>query len=180
MSTVPHSPLSSDAPATTVSTGVWQLDPARSSVEFQVPHFWGLMTVKGHFNRYEGALDLQSEPAIELTIDADSLDTGNRKRDQHLRSADFFGVEHNPKVRFVSDTATLDGEWLRVRGQLHAAGKSIPLELSATLRAVDGGLEIEAVTDAAHRELGMTWSPLQMARPTSKLIVRGFLVRAER
>jgi polyisoprenoid-binding protein YceI len=174
MSTVPHSP---DLPATAVSTGVWQLDPAQSTIEFQVPHFWGLMTVKGHFDRYEGALDLQSGPAIELTIDASSLDTGNRKRDQHLRSADFFGVEEHPQVRFVSDTATVDGDRLRIRGQLHAAGKSIPLELSATLRAVDDGLEVEAISDAAHRELGMTWSPLQMTRPTSKLIVKGLLVR---
>jgi YceI-like domain len=54
--------------------GEWRLDRARSSVEFGVPHFWGLVTVKGHFDRYQGTLDLQAEPAVRLTIEADSLD----------------------------------------------------------------------------------------------------------
>ena len=50
--------------------GRWQLDPQRSSVEFRARHFWGLATVKGRFDEYEGRLDLGAEPAIELTIDA--------------------------------------------------------------------------------------------------------------
>lgn len=168
----PSTPSASD-----LATGAWRLDPARSSIEFHVPHFWGLITVKGHFERYEGTLDLQSEPAVELTIEADSLQTGNRKRDQHLRSADFFDVEHHPQIRFVSDTAALEGIALKVHGRLHAAGRSIPLDLDATLQPVHGGIEIEAVTHAPHHELGMTWSPLGIARPHSTLIVKGHLVR---
>jgi polyisoprenoid-binding protein YceI len=159
--------------------GAWRLDPARSSVEFHVRHFYGLMTVKGRFTSYEGTLDLGSHPKVELTIDADSLDTKQKKRDQHLRSADFFDVERHPQVRFVSDSAALDGDTLEVHGQLHAAGKDIPLELDAAVRAVDGELEVEAVTHADHRELGMTWSPLGILRAPSKLIVRGRLVRDE-
>jgi polyisoprenoid-binding protein YceI len=171
-------PKPSDTPLAELTAGTWRLDPARSSVEFHVPHFWGLITVKGRFERYEGTLGLQSEPAVELTIDAASVDTGNRKRDQHLRSADFFDVERHPQVRFVSDTAVLDGETLQVRGHLHAAGKSIALELDISLHtAGDGEVEIEAVTHAEHRELGMTWSPLGMARPISKLVVKGRLRR---
>jgi polyisoprenoid-binding protein YceI len=154
----------------------WRLDPARSSVEFEVPHFYGLVTVKGRFERYEGTLDLRSEPAVELTIEADSLDTKQGRRDKHLRSADFFDLEHHPQVRFVSDGAALDGERLKVHGQLDAAGKAIPLELDATLRRLDGELEIEAVTEADHRRLGMTWSPLGILRAPSKLIVRGRLI----
>ena len=57
------------------ASGTWRLDPARSSVEFHVRHFYGLMTVKGAFNRYGGTLKLDSPRAVELTIDADSLDT---------------------------------------------------------------------------------------------------------
>ena len=166
-----------DTTSAEVATAKWRLDPARSSVEFHVRHFWGLVTVKGRFELYEGSLDLRSEPAVQLTIEADSLDTGIAKRDQHLRSADFFDAERYPRVRFVSDDAVLDGDTLKVRGRLHAAGKSIPLELDATVHVVDGDLQIEAVTHAAHRELGMTWSPLGMARPISKLIVKGRLKR---
>src|SRR3954454_4444533 len=160
-----------------ITDGAWQLDPARSSVEFHVRHFYGLMTVKGQFAHYDGTLDLGATPAVELTIQANSLDTKMAKRDEHLRSGDFFDVERHPQVRFVSDNAVLDGDTLPVRGQLHAAGRQMPLELDATVREIDGELEIETVIDADHRELGMPWRPLRILRAPSKLIVRGRLVR---
>ena len=105
------------------------------------------------------------------------MDTKLAKRDEHLRSKDFFDVERHPQVRFISESAALDGDTLRVHGQLHAAGRQIPLELDATVREIDGELEIKAVTEADHRELGMRWSPLGILRAPSKLIVRGRLVR---
>jgi polyisoprenoid-binding protein YceI len=169
--------VSSPTTASDLATGTWRLDPAHSSVEFHVRNFYGLMTVKGQFDHYEGLLNLGSEPAVQLTIDADSLDTKNAKRDAHLRSADFFDVEHHPHVRFVSDAVAVDGDALKVRGHLHAAGKDIPLELNATVRSVDGELEIETATQADHRALGMTWSPLGLLRSPSKLIVSGRLIR---
>ena len=82
-------------------------------------------------------------------------------RDKHLRSADFFDVENHPQVRFVSDSATLDGERLKVRGRLYAAGTSMPLELEASLRRVGDELEVDARTYGDHRKLGMshgTWA----------------------
>src|SRR4051794_39962666 len=51
---------------------------------------WWYTTVEGRFSRYEGTLHLSGQPAIELTIEADSLDTKNDKRDKHLRSPDVF------------------------------------------------------------------------------------------
>jgi polyisoprenoid-binding protein YceI len=170
-------PDPSSTAASELASGIWYLDPSHSSVEFHVRHFYGLVTVRGHFDRYEGALALASEPAVQLTIEADSLDTGNAKRDKHLRSADFFDVEHHPQVRFVSESAALQDGTLRVHGQLHAAGKHVPLELDATVSWVDGEPEIEAVTHADHRALGMTWSPLGILRAPSKLIVHGRLIR---
>ena len=166
------------SPTTPSATGAWRLDPTRSSVEFHVRHFYGLMTVKGAFADYEGALDLDAAPAVELTIQAASLDTKLAKRDTHLRSGDFFDVERHPQVRFVSDHAELTGEKLVVRGRLEAAGQQLPLELTATVREIDGELEIDASTRADHRELGMTWSPLGILRAPSTLIVRGRLVRS--
>lgn len=166
------------SPFARLNDGAWRLDPAHSSVEFHVRHFYGLMTVKGAFADYDGTLNLGATPAVELTIQAASLDTKQGKRDKHLRSADFFDVERHPQVRFVSESASLDGATLRVRGQLHAAGRQIPLELAATVREIDGELEIEATTEADHRELGMTWSPLGILRAPSTLLVRGRLVRA--
>ena len=117
----------------------WRIDPTRSSVEFHVPNFWGLATVKGKFERYDGTLELYKTPAIELTIDAASLNTNNKKRDTHLRSGDFFDVANHPQARFVSDSATLSGQQLKVQGHLHAAGKSTPSKLIVHGRLVQDG-----------------------------------------
>ena len=160
-----------------VDTTRWRIDPARSSVDFHVKGFWGMATVKGGFSRYHATLDLSTEPAIELTVEADSLDTANEKRDRHLRSPDFFDADSHPYVRFVSESATLDGERLHVRGRLHARGSSIPLQLDATLRRIGDDLEIDAATEADHRQLGMTWNRLGMIGTPSKLRVTGRLVR---
>lgn len=155
----------------------WRIDPARSSVEFRTRTFWGLTTVKGHFERYDGTLDLERNPAIELTIDAASLNTKNQMRDEHLRSADFFDVENHPTVRFVSDSTTLSGEHLKVRGRLHAAGKSMPLHVDATLQRVKGELQVKASAYADYYELGMSHGTLGMIRTPSELIVHARLVQ---
>jgi len=173
--------MSTTTPQTTdkpiLETTRWRIDPARSQVEFRTPTFWGLMTVKGHFERYDGTLDLTGEPAIELTIEATSLGTNNKMRDKHLRSGDFFDAANEPEVRFVSDRASLDGEKLTVSGKLYAAGKSIPLEVDATLRPVGGELEVDATASADQFALGMSHGMLGMIRTPSELIVRGRLVR---
>src|SRR3954452_25598951 len=101
-----------------ITDGAWQFDPTRSSVAFHVRHFYGLMTVKGEFADYDGTLELAATPAVELTLQAASLDTKQAKRDAHLRSGDFFDAENHPQIRFRSDSAELDGDALRVQGQL--------------------------------------------------------------
>ena len=156
----------------------WRIDPTRSRVEFRTSTFWGLLTVKGHFERYEGTLDLQQDPQIELTIEAASLNTNNKMRDKHLRSGDFFDVANHPQVRFVSDRATLEGERLTVSGRLYAAGTGTPVDVDARLRRIDDELEVDATAYADHLELGMSRGTLGMIRTPSELIVRGRLVRA--
>ena len=160
-----------------VDQGRWRLDPTRSSVEFHVPNFYRLMSVKGRFERFDGTLELGAHPAAQLTIVAASLDTGNARRDKHLRSPDFFDVERHPQVRFTSTNVAAHGEAIRLHGRLEAAGERIRLELVAALQVVDGELEVEAVTYVDQRRLDMTFSPLGMVRAPSKLVVRARLVR---
>jgi polyisoprenoid-binding protein YceI len=175
MSTI--APTTQPAPSRDVTSSRWRIDPTRSSVTFRTPTLWGRVMVDGGFERYDGTIDLGRTPAIELTIEADSLNTNNRMRDKHLRSHDFFDAENHQEVRFVSDSVTLDGERLKVRGRLHAAGMSMPLELDAKLRRIGDELELDARTDADHRALGMTHSTLGMIRTPSELSVHGRLVR---
>jgi polyisoprenoid-binding protein YceI len=160
-----------------IAQGLWRLDPSRSRVEFRTPTLWGLATVKGHFERYEGSLDLQRSPAIELTIDAASLDTGIGFRDEHLRSAAFFDVANHPEVRFVSETVTVQGERTKVSGRLYAGRSSLPLDLDVSLRPVGDEFEFETRTLADHRKLGMSHGMLGMIPTPSELIVTGRLVR---
>jgi polyisoprenoid-binding protein YceI len=170
-------PLIESRGTESIAEGRWRIDPARSNVEFRTPTVWGLATVKGRFERYDGTLDMQRSPAIELTIDANSLTTKNGLRDRHLRSADFFDVANQPEIRFVSDSARLEGDRLKVRGRLSAAGESMPLELDASVRRIGDELELEARTDVDHRKLGMSNGILGMIPPPSALTVRGRIVR---
>jgi polyisoprenoid-binding protein YceI len=160
-----------------LATGTWRLDPARSTVEFQVPMLLGLMTAKGRFDRYEGTLDVSGRPAVALTVEADSLNTDNVRRDKHLRSPDFFDVANHGRVRFEADAADLDGDTLKIRGLLYAAGGHTPVVADATIVQVGDEFEIEATARVDQRELGMTWNFLSVIRAPSTLTVRGRLIR---
>jgi polyisoprenoid-binding protein YceI len=157
----------------------WTVDRDQSSVEFGVRTFWGLVTVHGRFDRFAGSYDVGPDGAeIELAIDADSLDTGNGKRDEHLRSAAFFRVEEHPQVRFTSSRVRPAGDgMLEVEGDLRAAGRVVPLEFFATVREVGGGLEIEATTTIDHSLLGMSSGQLGMIRAPASLHVKARLSR---
>jgi polyisoprenoid-binding protein YceI len=170
-------PIATVSEARGIEQAVWRIDPARSSVEFEVPIAGGLTKVKGRFDRYDGTLDLSRSPAITLRIDAASVNTENARRDKHLRSDDFFGVQAHPHVLFLSETATLHGERLTVTGRLCAAGHSEPLHLVATLRHAGQELEIEATAEVDQRRLGMTYSLMGVIGTPAKLAVRGRLVR---
>ncbi len=164
--------------ATAIETPTqWVLDPVETSVEFAVRTFWGLTTVRGRFDRFDGAYEIGPAGAtIELTIDADSLDTGNKTRDKHLRANDFFHVDEHPEVRFTSTRVHDVGSGiLHVVGRLEAAGASVPLEFPAVVRPVDGGLEIEAITTVDQKELGMISGKLGMIRRPVRLHVRARL-----
>jgi polyisoprenoid-binding protein YceI len=158
--------------------GRWRLDPARSTAEFRVPNFWGLAKVTGRFERFSGWLEVgeRGERRLELTIDATSVNTGNDKRDEHLRSGDFFDTERHPTVRFVS-TSISDpvGGRIHVQGELLAAGHRVVLELQPTLRQYADRLEVEASAAVDQRELGMTWSPLGVTRAPARLTVHADL-----
>lgn len=134
--------------------------------------------MRGRFRRYWGTLDLSATPAVRLTIDADSLDTRNAKRDRHLRSADFFDVARHRHVRFTSQAVALEGDTLQVRGELTAGGGRLDIELEAGIAVVDGEYELTTWAFVMHRWLGMTWNPVGFTRPYSKLTVAGRLVPA--
>ena len=158
----------------------WRLDPQGSSAEFRVPNVWGLASVKGRFQRLDGWLEVDDDHQwrMELTLDAASLDTGNRRRDRHLRSAAFFDVQHHPEVRFRSSSVNDHGGGrLHVEGELEAAGGRARLQVEATVKHADGRLDLDAAATVDQRQLGMTFSPLGMVRTPTALNVHARLRR---
>jgi polyisoprenoid-binding protein YceI len=171
-------PASFPQPAAgTLARGARQLDPTRSTVSFAVPFWWGFGTVTGRFRQFAGRLELGARPAIALTIDAASVETGNERRDDRLRAEEFFAVARDPYIRFLSRSVRLDDERLSVVGELMARGSGIEVEIDAGVTAVDGEYELEAETFVMHSGLGMTWNPTQITRPWSRLSVAGRLFR---
>ena len=173
-------PISDNVPQLLAGTR-WRLDPSESSAEFQVPHFWGLVSVKGHFEQLDGWLEVgdRQELQMTLTIDAASLDTGMGRRDKHLRSADFFDTQNHSEVRFRSTSVSNPREHpLRLEGELEVAGKSVVLALEPTIQQSEDQLDIEATATVDQRKLGMTWSPLGMTRTPATLSVHARLRRA--
>jgi polyisoprenoid-binding protein YceI len=157
----------------------WAVDSDETSVEFSVKSFWGLLTVHGQFDRFDGSYVVgPGGTTIELAIDADSLDTGNATRDKHLRSADFFHVAAHPQVRFTSTRVQhVTGEVLHVVGRLEAAGNVVELEFPAFVQLIGDALEVEATATIDLRRLGMSTGRLGMIRPPATLHVKARLSR---
>lgn len=134
------------------------------------------MPVKGACDHFAGSLSLQSEAGARLVVEAATLRIGIARRDEHLRSADFFDVKNHPQVQFVSPDVELGDGLLRMRGELSDAGRSVSLEVSASLRYIDRELAIDAETHVDQRQLGMTTGRLGMTRVPSGLVLHGILV----
>lgn len=115
-------------------TGNWVLDPSGSEIRLTGKGMFGLATVKGGFSRFEGEGVTAADGTARgsLTVDAASVDTANTKRDNHLRSNDFFGVETHPAIVFAAERVALDGVDVSVTGQLTVNGTTTPLSFTAT------------------------------------------------
>lgn len=162
-----------------LSRGLWRLDPATSVVEFSVRHIYGLVTIRGRFTSYEGTLNLTDNPAVQLTIDADSIDTKIKLRDRHLRSAHYFDTKTHPTIRYQAQAEMLDGDQLKLSGQLDAAGGHVPVSVIVTCTPLGDTFAVEGHAVVDQRKLGMTHNPLGLTRTPSRLTVRGRLVRLD-
>jgi polyisoprenoid-binding protein YceI len=163
----------------TVAPLRWTVDGGETSVEFAVKSFWGIATVRGRFDRFYGSYEAgPGGQKIELTVDADSLDTGNRTRDKHLRSDDFFDIVEHPQIRFTSTRVHEVGDGiLHVVGDLEVAGTVVQLEFPATVQAFDGGLQLEATTTVDQARFDMSSGRLGMIRRPVTLHVTARLSR---
>lgn len=156
--------------ATTTRSGVstWVIDPAHTQVEVATRHMM-VTTVKGHFRVARGTLTLDeanpARSAVEVEIDAASVDTGDEQRDTHLRSADFLAVEQYPTITFRSTRVEPQGdERARVIGELTVRGVTREVVLDTELTGYGKnpwGKEVvgfEAQTTLNRKDFGLTWN----------------------
>ncbi|NXY96700.1 YceI family protein [Streptomyces sp. BR123] len=126
--------------------GHWELDPAHSSIAFTARHI-GLARIRGRFNTFAGAVriaDRMEESSMHVIIDAASIDTGLKMRDDHLRSADFLDAAHYPTVEFYSERFIhRSGSRWAVAGALTLHGTSRSVTLDTEYLGLGTGLEGE-------------------------------------
>jgi polyisoprenoid-binding protein YceI len=123
---------------TRLPTGTWQVDPDHSRIGFAAKHL-GIATVRGFFREFEGTLDLD-EGRVYGTVKTASLDTNVERRDEDLRSPNFFDVARYPELRFEStEIRPLGKDSFEIEGDLTMHGVTHPIVLRAEL----GGSETD-------------------------------------
>lgn len=141
--------------------GTWTIDPSHSEVGFTVRH---LMTkVRGQFEKFEGTVTTGAtvaETKADASIDLNSVSTRDDKRDEHLRSADFFDVEKTGPMTFTS--TAFDGA--TATGELTIKGVTRPVELDVEFLGIDtdpwGGQRVgfEATTEINRKDFGVDFN----------------------
>jgi len=132
------------------ATTTWKIDPLHTAAQFAVKHMM-ISTVRGEFKGVTGAViwDDQdvTKSSVDVTIDAKTVNTGEEKRDQDLRSANFFEVEKFPTLTFKSKKVESAGAGkLKITGDLtmHGVTKEVVLDVEGPSAAVKDPWEIPA------------------------------------
>jgi polyisoprenoid-binding protein YceI len=147
----------------------WTIDPDHSNIGFKVKHLM-VSNVKGSFDKNSGTVDINdkdfTKSKVEVTIDTNSINTNVQKRDEHLRSADFFDVAKFPIMTFVSKKVAKAGkDKLKVTGDLtlHGVTRSVVLDVegpSAESKDPWGKIRrgASASTKINRKDFGLTWN----------------------
>jgi polyisoprenoid-binding protein YceI len=138
---------------------IFKFDPAHSTISFKVRHMLG--SAKGKFVKFSGTIEVDREhpesSSVVATIQAASIDTANAKRDEHLRTADFFDVGKYPEITFTSrrvkQTGANTGE---IAGDFTMHGVTRPITLSVQLLG-----DPESAAKSATTRWRVTTAPLK-------------------
>jgi polyisoprenoid-binding protein YceI len=147
--------------------GEYALDQSHSHVSFSARHLM-VTKVRGRFPVTAGKLVIAEDPgasSVEATIDVNAVDSGDPKRDEHLRSADFFDAENHPTVTFRSTSVEDhgDGEFTLV-GDLTVKGTTRPVTLKGEYLGTqaspwgDTRVGFSAETEVSRKDWGLEWN----------------------
>lgn len=151
----------------------WKIDSSHSEVKFKVKHLV-ISTVTGQFNNFDAEIEAENDSfenaKITFTADVDSIDTKNEQRDAHLKSADFFDAENNPKLSFVSKkfVKLSDGKF-ELTGDITIRGITKEIKLNAEFNGIARGfdnLQVAGfeITGKLNRfDFGLQWNAMTEA-----------------
>lgn len=153
--------------STALPTGTWTIDKSHSSVEFVARHLM-VSKVRGRFEDFEGTIviaDDRLQSNVTATIQLASVNTGDAKRDEHLRSSDFFATDESPTMTFASTAVRPAGDRYVVEGDLTIGRVTKVVEL--TLDEVEGPSQdpwggtragFSATTEINRKDFGLEWN----------------------
>ncbi len=150
------------------AAGVWTLDAGHAEIGFVGRHF-GLTRIRGRFTGVEGTITIADEPArstAEVIIDMATVSSGDRTRDEHLRSPDFFDVDRYPTATFRSTDVAHEGASITLTGDLTIKDVTRPVVLDVEFvgHAADPWGNDRAVFSGRGRidreDWGLTWNML--------------------
>lgn len=153
--------------------GVYEIDSMHSKVGFEVPHLV-ISTVEGTFNQFDGKLELADKfekSKLDASVDVTSIDTGVVKRDDHLRSKDFFEVSAYPKMTFKSTKISGQPEAFKVVGDLTLKGvtKTTTFEGKYLGTVIDGYKNQKVAFNLKgkinRKDFGLNWGSMVEAGP---------------
>ena len=148
-------------------TNTWDIDVSHSAIHFHVRHMV-ISKVHGRFAKWAGTVNLDEQDptrsAVDVRIDAASIDTQVADRDAHLRSKDFLDVAAHPEITFRSKRIERDGAGYRVTGDLAIRGTSREVTLEAEFAGIgkdpwgNQRAGFSAKTALDRREFGLVWN----------------------
>lgn len=151
----------------TYAADKYELDLAHSSVAFSVKHMM-ISNVKGSFDTFSGTISYDPKnienSSVEFSIDVSSVNTRNEKRDEHLRSADFFDAATHPEITFKSEKISRKGDGYVATGTLTMRGVSkkidLPFVLNGPVQNPWGQtvLGVEVSHELNRKDYGLVWN----------------------
>jgi polyisoprenoid-binding protein YceI len=147
--------------------GEYVFDTAHTTIEFVARHLM-ITKVRGRFTKFEGSVKIADDPedsSIEISVDADSIDTSEPNRDAHLRSGDFLETDKFPKMTFKSTKIEHRGDtnW-KLSGDLTIHGVTKPIVFDVEFLGVTVSpwgtkpFGFEAIAEIDREDWGLTWN----------------------
>jgi len=160
--------------------GDWVLDSSRSTVSLKSKSIFGLVPVSGVFRKVTGAgtVSPTGEVSGAVTVAAASVDTKNAKRDNHLRSADFFDSGNYPDITFTVTAIRPADPGVTVTGMLSVRNRTRPLTFDGTAALYgDDEMWLDATVNINQADFGLTWNVLGMVSTNNTITIHAVFSR---